>query len=68
MSDAVSPFQLTVGVANAVPKLVVYRLLKPAIERPEPPKAVGEPIVWVVVDEVTYGKRPLWPLEPDGGA
>ena len=38
-----------------------------AIERPEPPKAMGEPIVWVVVDEVTYGKRPLWPLEPNGG-
>ena len=29
------PQQLTVGVANAVPKLVVYRLLKPATEGPE---------------------------------
>jgi LysR family transcriptional activator of nhaA len=28
--------QLTVGVANAVPKLVVYRLLRPATEGPEP--------------------------------
>jgi hypothetical protein len=37
-----------------------------AIERPEPPKAVGEPIVWIVVDEVTYGKRPLWPAAPNG--
>jgi LysR family transcriptional activator of nhaA len=27
--------QLTVGVANAVPKLVVYRLLRPALEQPE---------------------------------
>ncbi len=27
--------QLTVGVANAVPKLLVYRLLRPAIQRPE---------------------------------
>ncbi len=27
--------QLTVGVANAVPKLIVYRLLRPAIEQPE---------------------------------
>ena len=26
---------LTVGVANAVPKLIVYRLLRPAIEQPE---------------------------------
>jgi LysR family transcriptional activator of nhaA len=26
--------QLTVGVANAVPKLIVYRLLRPAIEAP----------------------------------
>jgi hypothetical protein len=37
-----------------------------AIERPQPPKAAGEPIAWVIVDEVTYGKRPLWPTEPDG--
>jgi LysR family transcriptional activator of nhaA len=29
------PLQLTVGVANAVPKLVVYRLLRPALEGPE---------------------------------
>lgn len=27
--------QLTVGVANAVPKLLVYRLLRPAIQQPE---------------------------------
>src|SRR5918999_342615 len=25
------PFQLTLGVADAVPKLIVYRLLRPAI-------------------------------------
>ena len=30
------PMQLTVGVANAVPKLVVYRLLRPATRQPEP--------------------------------
>jgi LysR family transcriptional activator of nhaA len=28
--------QLTVGVANAVPKLIVYRLLRPALESPHP--------------------------------
>jgi LysR family transcriptional activator of nhaA len=28
--------QLTVGIANAVPKLVVYRLLRPAIEQEKP--------------------------------
>lgn len=28
--------QLTVGVANAVPKLIVYRLLRPAMEGPAP--------------------------------
>jgi len=32
--------QLTVGVANAVPKLVVARLLKPAIDLPEPVRLV----------------------------
>ncbi len=30
------PRQLTVGVANAVPKLIVYRLLRPAMSGPEP--------------------------------
>jgi LysR family transcriptional activator of nhaA len=30
------PRQLTVGVANAVPKLVVYRLLRPATRGPDP--------------------------------
>jgi LysR family transcriptional activator of nhaA len=30
------PPQLTVGVANAVPKLIAYRLLRPAVEGPEP--------------------------------
>jgi LysR family transcriptional activator of nhaA len=29
------PLQLTVGVANSVPKLVVYRLLRPALNGPE---------------------------------
>lgn len=38
-----------------------------ALERPEPPKAVGEPLSWIIVDEVTYGLRPLWPVAPDGG-
>jgi LysR family transcriptional regulator, transcriptional activator of nhaA len=32
--------QLTVGVADAVPKLVVYRLLRPAIRQPEPVRLV----------------------------
>jgi LysR family transcriptional activator of nhaA len=30
------PAQLTVGVANAVQKLIVYRLLRPATRAPEP--------------------------------
>jgi LysR family transcriptional activator of nhaA len=30
------PLQLTVGVANVVPKLIVYRLLRPATRGPEP--------------------------------
>jgi len=30
------PLQLTVGVANVVPKLIVYRLLQPATKGPEP--------------------------------
>lgn len=30
------PLQLMVGVANAVPKLIAYRLLRPALDRPDP--------------------------------
>ncbi len=30
------PLQLVVGVANAVPKLIVYRLLRPATQGPDP--------------------------------
>jgi LysR family transcriptional activator of nhaA len=30
------PLQLAVGVANAVPKLIAYRLLRPAVESAEP--------------------------------
>ena len=30
------PLHMTVGVANAVPKLIVYRLLRPASQGPEP--------------------------------
>lgn len=40
------PLQLTVGVANAVPKLIVYRLLRPAAHGEEPVHLVcreGEP-------------------------
>jgi LysR family transcriptional activator of nhaA len=28
--------QIAIGVANAVPKLIAYRLLRPAVDRPEP--------------------------------
>lgn len=31
---------LTVGIANAVPKLIAYRLLRPAIEQPDPVRLV----------------------------
>ena len=30
------PLQLAIGVANAVPKLIAYRLLRPAVENTEP--------------------------------
>lgn len=38
------PLQLTVGVANAVPKLIVYRLLRPAA-------ALAEPVHLVCLEE-----------------
>ena len=34
------PQQLVIGVANAVPKLIVYRLLRPATQGPEPTHVV----------------------------
>ncbi len=38
-----------------------------AIERPEAPNTAGDPFSWFIIDEVTYGLRPQWPVGPNGG-
>ena len=50
------PLQLTVGVANAVPKLVVYRLLRPALHGAEPMHLVcrEDSIERLLADLATY--------------
>ena len=37
-----------------------------ALKRPQGPDEAGEPVSWVVVDEVIYSDVAPWPLEADG--
>ena len=38
-----------------------------ALERPQAPDLPGDPLAWVVVDEVIYSDQPPWPAQADGG-
>jgi hypothetical protein len=37
-----------------------------AVERPQAPDLSGDPISWVIVDEVVYADFSPWPVSPDG--
>ena len=37
-----------------------------AVKRPQAPDISGDPVSWVIVDEVIYGDAAPWAVEPDG--
>ncbi|MCC6235859.1 MAG: lamin tail domain-containing protein, partial [Verrucomicrobiales bacterium] len=37
-----------------------------ALERAQSPDTAGQPISWVIVDEITYADRGIWPTAADG--
>jgi hypothetical protein len=71
---ALNAFRNKYGVTNpAVQVLGPYsgklgnRSDRLALERPQAPDLPGDPISWVIVDEVIYGNQTPWPAAANGG-
>jgi hypothetical protein len=66
-------FRATYAIAGNLPMYGPYTSGKlanssgrVAVEKPQAPDLPGDPISWVIVDEVIYGDQDPWPLAADG--
>lgn len=66
-------FRSAYGITNGVQFFGPYsgklgnRGDRVALEKPQAPDMPGDPVSWVIVDEVIYGNQSPWPLEANGG-
>lgn len=73
VGSALTTFQTNYGITNAtIPIFGPYagklgnRSDRVAIEKPQAPDLPGDPVSWIIVDEIIYGNQSPWPREADG--
>jgi hypothetical protein len=74
LATNLSAFQAAYGITNnSLTILGPYtgklgnRSDRVAVERPQAADVAGDPVSWIVVDEVIYGNQAPFPREPNGG-